>query len=242
MLSSRLNIAAELRNEILRLQGFKSFYSKSSIDIGLGPVKYCFPNAVFPTGAIHEFLYTEPENFSASSGFVSGILSAFMKKSGVILWISSSKKIFPPALKAFGIDPEQVIFICKKNEKDVLWTMEEALKCDALTAVVCEMHTLDFTVSRRFQLAVEKTNVTGFILHYTKKINTTACITRWKISAAAFNFFDDMPGVGYPCWNVELLKVRNGKPGSWQIGWYGNRFIHLNAGRSRLIELQRRTG
>jgi protein ImuA len=28
-----------------------------------------------------------------------------------------------------------------------------------------------------------------------------------------------MPGLGFARWNVELLKVRNGKPGSWQIEW-----------------------
>jgi protein ImuA len=38
---------------------------------------------------------------------------------------------------------------------------------------------------------------------------------------------DDMPGVGFPRWNVELLKVRNGKPGSWQIEWKAGKFLHL---------------
>jgi hypothetical protein len=36
-----------------------------------------------------------------------------------------------------------------------------------------------------------------------------------------------MPGVGFPGWNVELLKVRNGKPGSWQIEWAESRFQNI---------------
>jgi protein ImuA len=35
-----------------------------------------------------------------------------------------------------------------------------------------------------------------------------------------------MPGVGFPKWNVELLKMRNGKPGSWEVEWNINGF-HL---------------
>jgi protein ImuA len=25
--------------------------------------------------------------------------------------------------------------------------------------------------------------------------------------------------VGHPRWNVELLRIRNGKPGQWQVEW-----------------------
>jgi protein ImuA len=35
-----------------------------------------------------------------------------------------------------------------------------------------------------------------------------------------------MPGVGFPKWNIELLKVRNGKPGSWELEWRNGSFKH----------------
>lgn len=47
--------------------------------------------------------------------------------------------------------------------KDSLWAIEEALKCNALIAVVGEITELTFNDSRRLQLAVEKSHVTGFI-------------------------------------------------------------------------------
>jgi protein ImuA len=40
---------------------------------------------------------------------------------------------------------------------------------------------------------------------------------------------DGMPGVGFPRWNVQLLKVRNGKPGAWQIEWSADGFRHIPA-------------
>ena len=33
-----------------------------------------------------------------------------------------------------------------------------------------------------------------------------------------------MPGVGFPRWNVELLKVRNGKPCTWELEWSEGQF------------------
>ncbi|HEY4206229.1 MAG TPA: hypothetical protein VGM31_05445, partial [Puia sp.] len=33
-----------------------------------------------------------------------------------------------------------------------------------------------------------------------------------------------MPGVGFPRWNIELSRIRNGHPGSWVVEWQAGRF------------------
>lgn len=138
-------------------------------------------------------------------------------------------KYFSPALSLFGIKPEQVIFIQLKKEKEILWAMEEALKCNGLSAVIAQIPELNFTSSRRLQLAVEQTQVTGFVLRQNpKKINTTACISRWCITSLPSELENSMPGVGFPRWNVELLKIRNGKPGNWELEFKENRFRHIS--------------
>src|SRR4030095_9938777 len=155
-------------------------------------------------------------------------LSRLMQLGGVCIWISSARTLFPPALKTFGIEPDQVIFIDLKKEKDVLWTMEEALKCNRLTAVLGELKEISFTESRKLQLAVEQSRVTGFILrHKPRSLNTIACVSRWRITSLPSESEDGMPGVGFPRWNVELLKVRNGKPGNWKVEWLSNRFQNI---------------
>ena len=35
---------------------------------------------------------------------------------------------------------------------------------------------------------------------------------------------DGLPGLGFPRWNVELLRVRNGQPGNWVMEWNEGRF------------------
>src|SRR5947208_1413813 len=133
-----------------------------------------------------------------------------MRNGGAGVWISSARTVFPLALKRFGITPDHIIFVDLQKQKDLCWAMEEALKCGALTAVVGELNDLDFTASRRMQLAVEKSQVTGFIIRHQPgtsvreaRLNTTASITRWKITAIPSERINELPGLGFPRWNVE---------------------------------------
>jgi protein ImuA len=135
-----------------------------------------------------------------------------------------------------------MIFIDLKREKDILWAMEEALKCEGLAAVIGEMNELDFTSSRRLQLVVEQSRVTGFILRRKSGMNITACLTRWRITPVPSAPIDGMPGVGYPRWNVELIKVRNGKPGRWEIEWTNGSFNYIEKAADTIMNLQKKTG
>jgi protein ImuA len=234
----KADIIAELQTDILRLQGFKPL-NNSAIDVGLGPIKDAFPNGSFPLGAVHEFLSASVEDSAASSGFIAGLLSSLMGNNGTALWISSSRKLFPPALKTFGIQPDRFIFIDLQKEKDVIWAMDEALKCGALTAVVGEVQEISFTASRRLQLAVEQSQVTGFILRNNyRKLNTTACVSRWKITPLASEMVDNLPGLGFPKWRVELLRIRNGRPGVWDIKWMQEKFVCVPNYATELIPAQ----
>ncbi len=225
---SKAEIIAQLRRDILPLEGYRPVVGNDSFDAGLGFIKHAFPNATFPVATIHEFICEGAEDVSASSGFITGILAAIMKKKGVSIWITSSPTIFPPALKAFGVDPEKIIFLHLRKEKEILWAAEEALKCKGLCAVIAEIQELSFTASRRFQLAVEQSRVTGFIIRNHCKNLATTSIARWKITSLKTQAIASIPGVGFPHWQVELMKVRNGTIGTWQLEWTG-RFKHVAA-------------
>lgn len=222
------DIIARLQREILPLQGFK-YSGGTSTSLRLGPINHAFPNKEFPLGAVHEFCCDNTESKTSTGGFVAAILSMIMQNEGAVLWIGPSSNIFPHALKMFGLDPGKIIFVNLQKERDILWAVEEALKCEGLAAVIGEIKEISFTASRRLQLAVEQSRVTGFILRYNpRNLNTTACVTRWKINSIPSMLEDEMPGVGFPRWNVELLKVRNGKPGIWQVEYAGKSFKHLS--------------
>jgi len=244
MAATKAHIIAQLQREILPLQGFKPIANGVSVDAIPPEIKKAFPNQSFPTGAIHEFLCDNTADSAATGGFIAGITASLMHGGAAILWISATRTIFPLALKAFGIEPDKIVFIDLQREKDVLWAMEEALKCEGLAAVIGETSELDFTASRRLQLAVEQSRVTGFILRrHSRNLRTTACIARWKISSLPSELADDMPGVGFPRWQVELIKIRNGKPGSWQIEWANGKFRYIPALVNVIAPaLQKKTG
>jgi protein ImuA len=229
VMHERADIVAKLQKEILRLEGFKLHTDNTSIGQSHGLFHNSFPGCSFPLGAVHEFLSSGTEASVVTGGFIAGLLSSIIGKNGVFLWISTSKGLFPPALTSFGLQPDRFIFIRVQKEKDVGWTINEALKCNALSAVIGEMRELSFTESRRLQLSVEQSQVTGFIIRTHTNLNTTACATRWRITSLPSESVDDFPGLGFPKWKVELLRMRNGKPGSWEIVWRNGRFVTISS-------------
>lgn len=213
------SVIEELQRQILKLQGNQP-PSGQEQSLGLGPIEHAFPGKVFPRAAIHELISVNPESAACTNGFLSVMLRSLMQHNGSCLWISTRRTIFPPALKTFGIEPDRILFVDVNTVKDALWAMEEALKCNALNAVVGEFTALTFDESRRLQLAVEQSKVTGFIHRFKPKVeNTVACVSRWKVTPHFSELPDALPGMGFPRWNIDLLKVRNGKPASWQVKW-----------------------
>lgn len=241
----KADIIAQLQHEIIHIQGFTPKLNDSIPDIDLGPVNAAFANATFPIGAVHEFLCPVKEHAAAATGFVSILTGKLMRHGGACIWITTAGTIFPPALKTFCIPPERVIFIALQRTKDALWALEEALKCEGISAVIAEIPELSFTQSRRLQLAVEQSKVTGFILRISPgNANTTACVTRWKITPIPSELKEGLPGVGFPRWHVDLLKVRNGHPGTWKMEWIDGQCVVIaeNATPIRVAERQLKVG
>lgn len=231
------DIIAQLQQKILHMQGVKPAGSIYENAMGLGAIENAFPNSIFPVAALHEFLTFQPEQAASTIGFIGGLLQQLMAKGEACLWISNSRTPFPPALTAYSVDPGRFIFIDLKQEKDILWATEEALKCEGLAAVIAEISRIDMTASRRLQLAVEKSGVTGFILrNEAGKMSTTMATARWQISPLPSIVIDNLPGVGFPRWKVELLKVRNGKPGSWNMEWADGHFNVLPVEKTTITQ------
>ena len=202
------------------LQGMAPGRILPEFRLGVDSLDRSFPNQSFPLAAVHDFISHTPEEQSATSAFVSCITGKLMRRGGVCAWISAMRHIFPAALSSFGIRPDKVIFIDVKKPQDALWVMEEALKCKQFCAVVGDIRKLDLTASRRLQLAVEHSRVTGFLLrHQPEGASPLATVSRWHVTPLASETEDGLPGVGFPRWRVELSKIRNGKPGSWEIEW-----------------------
>ena len=218
-------LITRLRAQILSLQHTRETSGYQQKEMRLGPLHSAFPEGAFPVGAMHEFISKDAGQSAATSGFMAAIAGFLMKQDGICLWVGMHRTVFPPALRFFGVAPERVIFIDVKKERDLLWMIEEGLRCQALSAVVGQIQEIGLTASRRLQLAAEQSNVTGLLHRVSpRSMNPVAAVCRWQISPVPTDEHDGLPGVGHASWNVELQKIRNGKPGQWQVQWAQDRF------------------
>ncbi|QPH40475.1 ImuA family protein [Pedobacter endophyticus] len=242
MLQQKKDIVEALQKQILLLQGVKPSGEGGLQDIGLPQICNAFPNGIFPSGAIHEFLGCNMEDAAASGGFITALMATLMRTGTNCIWISTKRTLYPASLNAFGISPDRLLFIDLKSEKDVLWATEEALKCSSIAVVVSELDEISFAQSRRLQLVVEKSRVTGFLIRRNaEKLSNTICVARWKISPLPSREIDDLPGLGFPNWQVALLKVRNGLPGSWNVSYLNGAFCEeIPQAEKQFIEEKRR--
>jgi protein ImuA len=176
------DIIKQLERDILRLQPFNNVSINATTKIGFGP----FLHTAFPAGCLHEFLSASPEDVAASNGFVLGLFSRIIQPGAICAWISASRSLFPPALKLFGIEPDQIIFIDLKKEKDVLCAVEEALKCGRLSTVLGEVKEISFTESRRLPISSRTKQGHRFLFCVINHvyINTLASVSRWRIRIA----------------------------------------------------------
>ncbi|UKT62297.1 ImuA family protein [Pedobacter mucosus] len=226
---SKQHLITDLRKQILAMQGYNTLSIQEDTYPKLSLLARAFPNQNFPLAGIHEFIALETEDTAASIGFINAILSALMEAGSPSIWISSSRHLFPPAMQRFALNPDQIIFIDLNSQKEMLWVLEEALKCENLSAVVAEIPELSFSQSRRLQLVIEKSKVPAFILRNNpQQINNTTCLARWQITHLPSLLPDGMPGVGQPAWSVNLLKIRNAQPNSFTVAWNGISFQYLN--------------
>src|SRR5215203_1457523 len=105
-MNDKQEILKDLRKQIILLEGFKE--PVLTQDTKLGRINEAFPNKAFPFSALHEFFCFKQEELTSSSAFIAALLASRFRKAASIVWVSPTPKIFPPALKGFGIEPHQV--------------------------------------------------------------------------------------------------------------------------------------
>ncbi|MGC3944293.1 MAG: Error-prone repair protein ImuA [Chryseolinea sp.] len=231
MALARAEKVAQLQQEIHRMEGFRPA-PNPAMNTVLGPLAAAFPSGAFPLGVLHEFLLGQERNkgsMAASVGFIAAMVSSILSGSGVMMWISAERRVFPPSLIGFGVRPDQVIFVDIRKARNVLWATEEALKCSAVAVVAAEVGRLDLTVSRRLQLSAEQSQATGFLIRNDLHPGITSSASRWRITPSASVPIGSLPGIGHPQWKVELLKLRGGHTGNWNIRYRQGRFEEVQA-------------
>jgi len=144
-----------------------------------------------------------------------------------VLWIAEDLSLaengapYGPGLDGIGIAPERLIAVAAARERDVLWAMEEALRCRAVGMVIGEMRPrdIDQVATRRLALAAAAGNALGLILRTAPDDGPSAAATRWIVGAAPSLDAARGHGVGPPRLLARLVRNRRGHLGAWIVEW-----------------------
>ena len=217
-----------------------------SLPLGVADLDRHLPGGGLSLAGLHEIEGLRAEwDDGAATGFCLGLLARLFAARpqgphhgalwGPVLWVSRWRDLYAPGLAAFGIDPGRLILVRARSETDVLWAMEEGLRCAELAAVVGEAEALDRTAGRRLQLAAEAGGIPGFVLHRRLRparqgSAPSGALTRWRVAAAPAARVacpagrplygaagDHLPGRAR--WAIELLRCRGAGPGQWDLEW-----------------------
>lgn len=213
---------AELKERIAKLEGGVG-RGAGTLPFGVREMDERLPGGGLSRGALHEVAGggAGAVDGAAAALFVAGIAA---RTEGKILWCLTRPDLFAPALARAGLHPDRVIYAEADREEDVLASFEEGLAFGGLGAVVGEIVRLPMTVSRRLQLAAEKSGTIGLALRRWRRPAEasdfgmpTAAVTRWRISVLPSEPLP-VPGVGRARWLAELIRARAGECAEFCVG------------------------
>ncbi len=208
---------ATLRQQLVALEN--GGREASLLPFGAIAMDRSLPGGGLPLGALHELCgaKAEVEDGASAVAFLASILTR-LSPGQPVLWCFKRADLYAPGLALYGLASERLILAHADNDQEVLWTMEEGLRCRAVAAVVGELAGVPLTASRRLQLAAEMSGVTGFALSRQNLATTaSAAVTRWRIGARPGALKSGEPGIGQTRWHVELLRCRGGVPAAWYV-------------------------
>jgi protein ImuA len=144
-----------------------------------------------------------------------------------VIWIAEELSLaengalYGPALDGIGIAPERLITVAAARTREVLWAMEEALRCRAVGMVIGEMRPrgIDQVATRRLALAAAAGNALGLMLYTAPDDAPSAAVTRWIIGAASSLNAERGHGIGPPRLLARLVRNRRGPLGTWIVEW-----------------------
>lgn len=171
----------------------------------------------------------------ATDGAVTGFVCAHLHgATKPVLWIQdrvSRKEAGRPYLAGLPVALD-IIHVDVSRAKDVLWTMEEGLRCTGLSAVIGEIWgdppVLDFTATKRLALRAEARRLPAYLMRRAGTANLSAARLRWQVSSlpATHNTYDNR-APGKALWRADLFRARWGTPGQW-VASHDDTGLHLN--------------
>jgi protein ImuA len=216
-----------------------------SIPVGVSEIDAALPEGGLKPSATHEW-FAPPFDHSARSAWappltiLATIATRASAESGdLLVWVG--RRCWPmPA--TIGAAMARSILVDPEGDEARFWTIDQALRCPGVTAVIADATRLDMAGSRRLQLAAEAGGTIGLLARpLWERGVISAAETRWlvtpepvplttppRLSRESTGAF---VGVGlsatatesWPRWSLELLRCKGAslaaQEGRWVVEW-----------------------
>lgn len=221
----RRDLMAALRGAIAKIERKHASLEEAAppLPFGIAEIDGALGGGLAPA-ALHEITATGEAEIAAATGFTLAL--AARAPARAVLWIAEemtgreSGAPYGPGLDAIGVAPERLVIVTAAHARDVLWAMEEALRCRAVGAVISELRSergVGDVAVRRLSLAATERGGLALLLRTTPSADATPADTRWIVGPAASA--PTRHGIGPPRFAVQLVRNRRGVLGSWVLEW-----------------------
>lgn len=214
---------ARLQHRVRRLEHRRA--DAGVLPTGAATLDAALPGGGLARGAVHELIATPARDARGralpggpSEAAVAGLCAALLARAGgPVLWCRPGAQLYAPALAGLGLDLRDLVVVRGRDDVELLWAMEEALRSGAVRAVAGEVREPEPLALRRLQLAAEDGGGLALLLRPSsaRKVGGPAA-TRWRIAPLP-GAGDAVGGSGAPRWRAELTRVRGGRPGTWAL-------------------------
>jgi protein ImuA len=217
-----------LKQAVAKLEGQRTDLTPGYpvLPFGIAEIDRALGGGLAPA-SLHEIAADTWLDAGAALGFTLA-LAARAYNGRDVLWIQTdftaleSGNLYGPGNDALDLPSRALLVLKTPRPLDALRAMEEALKCRALSSVICELPDdgalADLTATQRLTLATREGSAFGFLLRHRTSPLAVAADTRWKISAAASRP-SRFGGLGCAAFTASLLRNRRGPEGQWTIAW-----------------------
>jgi protein ImuA len=224
--SGNRGVVRALKHAIRSIETGAGIEPRAAIPLGVPAIDDALGGGL-ARAALHEIAAARESAIAAATGFAL-MLASRAGDARAVLWIAEDMGLvengapYGPGLDEFDLAPERLVTVAAPKSRDVLWAMEEALRCRAVGAVVGEIRGtdrgIDLRASRRLALAAGRSEACAFLLRTAPGPEASAAATRWVAAAAPSG--TSIAGPGPPQMSVHLTRNRRGPVGSWMLEWH----------------------
>ncbi|MFG1399627.1 ImuA family protein [Roseixanthobacter pseudopolyaromaticivorans] len=204
------------------------------LPLGLPPLDAALGGGL-TLGALHEAAAHGPGAEAALTAFALALAArAAFQLSRPVLMVQhelaerEAGSLYAPGLAELGLCGGALVLVRVRKPQDVLFVMEEGLKCGGLSAVLGEVGAPfpeALTATRRLSLAARAHPVFGLLLRQRPDPAACAALSRWVIAPAVSAPRDSYGGLGLPTLEAALMRNRLGPLGRWTLSLDGPAFL-----------------